>query len=186
MERSAKQTEDGDLVNRALQGETEAFAMLFDRYGRLVRAVIWDAGFDWATVLDLTQECFLRAYRQLAALRNSEHFRYWLTGIARQVIREARRRRRHEPLADSVDLARTGTQALDDSDEIEHVLGLVGRLPEQERLAIRIFFLSERNIADTAHFLDLSRSGAYEVIKRACRRLAGWLGVRESEQECPS
>jgi RNA polymerase sigma-70 factor (ECF subfamily) len=186
MDNDSKQSEDGQLVNRVLRGETEAFAMLFDRYGRLVRAVVWDAGFDWATVLDLTQESFLRAYRQLANLRKGEHFRFWLTGIARQIIREARRRRRHEQLPDSDALPCADAKALDDSDEIEHVLGLVGRLPEQERLAIRIFFLSERNIADTAHFLDLSRSGAYQVIKRACSRLAGWLGVRESEQECPS
>jgi RNA polymerase sigma-70 factor (ECF subfamily) len=186
MDNDPKHPDDGQLVNRALRGEAEAFAMLFDRYGRLVRAVVWDAGFDWATVLDLTQESFLRAYRQLASLRNREHFRYWLTGIARQVILETRRRRRHEPLRDSIALPCPETKALDDSDELEHVLRLVGRLPEQERAAIRIFFLSERNIADTAHYLDLSRSGAYQVIKRACSRLAGWLGVRESEQECPS
>jgi hypothetical protein len=48
------------------------------------------------------------------------------------------------------------------------------------------FFLRERNIADTAHILDLSRSGAYAVIKRACGRLAGWMGVHESERKCPS
>jgi DNA-directed RNA polymerase specialized sigma subunit len=78
------------------------------------------------------------------------------------------------------------TTALDDSDEIEHVLNLVARLPEQERLAVRCFFLSERNIADTAQFLDLSRSGAYEVIKRACSRLARWLGAREPEGRCKS
>src|ERR1700730_9599997 len=122
MNTNSKQPEDGQLVSRALGGETEAFAMLFDRYGRLVRAVVWDAGFDWATVLDLTQECFLRAYKQLAGLRKQEHFRFWLTGIARQIIREARRRRRHEPLAGPVALPAAETKALDDSDEIEHVL----------------------------------------------------------------
>src|ERR1700730_8242055 len=127
MNTNSKQPEDGQLVSRALGGETEAFAMLFDRYGRLVRAVVWDAGFDWATVLDLTQECFLRAYRQLASLHTGEHFRYWLTDIARQPIREARRRRRHEPLPDGVALPGADKMALDDSDEIEHVLGLVGR-----------------------------------------------------------
>src|ERR1700730_16137712 len=100
MENNPRKTEDGQLVSRALGGDTEAFAVLFDRYGRLVRAVVWDAGFDWATVLDMTQECFLRAYKQLAGLRKQEQFRFWLTGIARQIIREARRRRRHEPLAD--------------------------------------------------------------------------------------
>src|SRR5260370_35865591 len=93
------QTEDAHLVSWALDGDAEAFAMLFDRYARLVRALAWDAGHDWAMVQDLTQECFLRAYRQLASLRKREHFRYWLTGIARQLAREARRRPRHPSLS---------------------------------------------------------------------------------------
>jgi RNA polymerase sigma factor (sigma-70 family) len=185
MHNDSLQPDDGQLVSRALGGDTEAFAMLFDRYARLVRAVAWDAGKDWATVQDLTQECFLRAYRQLATLHKREQFRFWVTGIARQLIREGRRRRWHEQLADPASLADAETTALDDSDELEHVLGLVARLPEQERLAIRFFFLRGRNIADTAQYLDLSRSGTYEVIKRACGRLKRWLGVCEPEQGCP-
>ena len=176
--------DDGVLVTRALGGDTEAFAGLFDRYARLVRAVAWDAGNDWATVQDLTQECFLRAYRQLATLRNHEHFRYWLTGIARQLVRETRRRRVHEQLSCPANLVSVEKSDVDDCDEMEHLLGLVARLPEQERLAIHIFFLSGRNVADTAHFLDLSRSATYEVIKRACGRLKLWLGVCEPEKGC--
>jgi RNA polymerase sigma-70 factor, ECF subfamily len=181
---NAVQPEDDRLVSRTLDGDREAFAVLFDRYARLVRAIAWDAGHDWAAVQDLTQECFLRAYRQLARLRKPEHFRYWLTGIARQLVRESRRRPPHHPLEDEPAAGEADRVPLDDSDEIEHVLGLVARLPEQERLAVRCFFLSGRNIADTAQFLDLSRSGAYEVIKRACARLARWLGVCEPEERC--
>jgi RNA polymerase sigma-70 factor (ECF subfamily) len=183
MNATPNQPDDSQLVTGALGGETEAFALLFDRYARLVRAVVWDAGFDWATVHDLTQECFLRAYRQLGNLRTGAHFRYWLTGIARQLIRETHRGRRFEPLPASLEGPGMTRIAVDDNDEIAHVLNLVGQLPEQERLAIRVFFLSERNIADTAQCLELSRSGAYEVIKRACTRLAGWLGVGAAERE---
>jgi DNA-directed RNA polymerase specialized sigma24 family protein len=119
----------------------------------------------------------------LANLRTAAHFRYWLTGIARQLIRESRRGRRFEPLPAGLDAPSLADNALDDSDEIAHVLNLVGQPPEQERLAIRVFFLSERSIADTAQCLELSRTGAYEVIKRACTRLVGWLGVGAAERE---
>src|ERR1700746_1686469 len=113
MDHNPPQPEDAHLVSRALDGNTEAFAMLFDRYARLVRAVAWDAGSDWATIQDLTQECFLRAYRQLASLRKREHFRYWVTGIARQLVRETRRRRSYGQLPDPDSLASAETPALD-------------------------------------------------------------------------
>jgi RNA polymerase sigma-70 factor (ECF subfamily) len=182
MHSNPKAPDDSQLVAQTLAGDREAFGLLFDRYARLVRAVAWAAENDWTATQDLTQECFLRAYRQLASLRKREHFRFWVTGIARQLVRERRRRRRPESLALEAAAAQE-KPSLDDRDEMEHVLGLVARLPDQERLAIHCFFLSERNIGDTALLLDLSRSGTYEVIKRACARLKGWLGACESEQE---
>src|SRR5207244_12837654 len=98
-------------------GDTVAFAVLCGRYARLVRALAWDAVHDGSMVQDLTQECFLRAYRNLASLRKREHFRYWLTGIARQLVRETRRRRRHEHLEEEAAVAGAEMRTLDDSDE---------------------------------------------------------------------
>jgi RNA polymerase sigma-70 factor (ECF subfamily) len=185
MHGNPKEPDDGLLVSRVLSGDTEAFALLFDRYARLVRVIAWDAGHDWATVQDLTQECFLRAYRQLPRLRQPGQFRFWVTGIARQLVRETRRRRRLEPLADTNLTADPGAPGLDEQDETAHILGLVARLPEQERLAVSLFFLGERSVAETAGYLELSRSGTYEVLKRACARLRGWLGVCVTERRCP-
>ena len=54
---------DADLVARVLAGDVEAFGCLYDRYARLVRAVVYRVGHDAPIVHDLTQECFLRAYR---------------------------------------------------------------------------------------------------------------------------
>ena len=55
---------DADLVASVLAGDREAFGGLYDRYARLVRAVVYGVARDWPTVQDLTQECFLRAYRE--------------------------------------------------------------------------------------------------------------------------
>jgi DNA-directed RNA polymerase specialized sigma24 family protein len=52
---------------------------------------------------------------------------------------------------------------------------MVARLPDEERLAIRFFFLNERSIDETARLLERSRSGTYAVLQRAKARLAGWL-----------
>ena len=46
---------------------------------------------------------------------------------------------------------------------------------EEERLAVRFFFLNERSIEETASLLNRSRSGTYAVLQRAKLRLARWL-----------
>jgi RNA polymerase sigma-70 factor (ECF subfamily) len=175
MDAAAPPPKDSALVARTLAGDREAFGQLYDRYARLVRAVVHDATADPTTVHDLTQEVFLRAFRQLARLREPERVGPWLVGIARLVSREQRRRRPWEPLGDG-EPAGEPLAAVDEADEAAYLLRLVGQLPEPERLAVHCFFLSERGVAETGRLLKLSRSGTYAVLQRACARLARWLG----------
>jgi RNA polymerase sigma-70 factor (ECF subfamily) len=165
------QPSNDDLVRRAIAGEIAAFGSLYDRTVRLVRAVAADAGPDAAD--DITHETFLRAYRTLKTLRDPARFAPWLVGIARLVVLERRRAHRYDPLPELIP-APASTEA-DASDDAEQLLRLVARLPEEERLAVRFFFLKERSIEETASLLNRSRSGTYAVLQRAKVRLARWL-----------
>jgi RNA polymerase sigma-70 factor (ECF subfamily) len=168
------QPTNDDLVRRALTGDVAAFGVLYDRTVRLVRAVAADAGPDAAA--DVTHDTFLRAYRTLDTLRDPARFAPWLVGIARLVVCERRRARRFDALPEEIPAQTVpGAGAHDDAEEL---LRLVARLPEEERLAIRFFFLNERSIEETSRLLNRSRSGTYAVLRRAKTRLAQWL------QEC--
>jgi len=92
-EGEASAPSDAALVHRVLTGEQNAFAVLYDRYARLVRAICFGATRDFHAAADLTQEVFLRAYRNLARLDDGEQFGLWLTGIARRACSEWRRGR---------------------------------------------------------------------------------------------
>ena len=168
------QPTNDDLVRRAIAGDVPAFGTLYDRTVRLVRAVAADAGPDAAE--DVTHDTFLRAYRALNTLRDPARFTPWLVGIARLVVSERRRARRFDRLPQHMP-ARTMTNA-DADEDAEQLLRLVARLPEEERLAVRFFFLNERSIEETSRLLNRSRSGTYAVLQRAKNRLAQWL------QEC--
>jgi RNA polymerase sigma-70 factor (ECF subfamily) len=165
-----------DLVRRSLSGDHDAFARLYDRSARLVRAVAADAGRQ--RVEDVTQEVFLRAYRNLAGLRAPDRFSWWLVGIARKVVRESRRRPAGEPLPDDVpNQEPPPAAAVEDADEAEHLLGLVARLPEEQRRAVQFFFLCGRDANQVARLLGRSRSGAYALIRQGVGVLARWMGA---------
>jgi RNA polymerase sigma-70 factor, ECF subfamily len=165
------QPTDDDLVRRAIAGDIAAFGSLYDRTVRLVRAVAADAGPDAAD--DVTHDTFLRAYRTLKTLRDADRFAPWLVGIARLVVRERRRARRFDPLPELIP-SPASTEA-DASEDAEELLRLVARLSEEERLAVRFFFLNERSIEETASLLNRSRSGTYAILQHAKLRLARWL-----------
>jgi RNA polymerase sigma-70 factor, ECF subfamily len=168
---------DAELVRQALVGDREAFGRLYDRHARQVRAVVAAASGDWPSVEDMTQECFLRAYRKLATLRDPEHVGPWLAGFARQVARERRRtlrRDRHEfspAITDSTAIANE-TCTTENQDQIERILRRLSEIPEHERRAIHAFYFAEQNATDAAAQLDVSRSGFYVLLQRALAHLA--------------
>lgn len=169
---------DADLVARACLGDREAFGCLYDRYARLVRAVVDRVAGGTPSTSDLAQECFLRAYRNLARLRQPDRFGAWIVGIARQVAREHRRflrRDRHRFGADELLQVETVADvlgAIQTEEEIANLMRLVSELPERERLAIHAFFLQEQSADEAAKVLRLSRSGIYALLQRALARLA--------------
>lgn len=148
----------------------------------MVRAVVAGSARSAADVDDLAQETFLRAFRKLAELQNPDGFGTWLFGIAKNVARERRRslsRDRHETDRDGV------LQAVEqpgiDHEETQIVLNEMQSLPEDESLALRLFFLEEQNAEQTAGTLGLSRSGVYAVLKRATKKLAAAVSRRICE-----
>ena len=168
---------DAELVAQTLAGDREAFGQLYDRHARLVRAVVLAVSGDWSSVDDMTQECFLRAYRKLATLRDRERCGPWLAGFARQVARERKRflrRERHEFGSQFNEIAAStdGSAVADDRDQFDQVKRRLVELPEEERLAIHVFYLEGTNAIKAAEQLELSRSGFYALLQRALAHLA--------------
>lgn len=166
---------DGTLVNGVLSGDREAFAELYNRYARLIRAVCYDVTHDLTLAADLTQEVFLRAFRSLSDLRDPARFAPWLMGITRQVNREWRRAQWRQRRAIEGFRLALRTTALEgaspDTDCVHALREAITRLPEKERLALHAFYLMQMDAAQARGILVLSRSGFYRVLSRVRRRL---------------
>jgi len=190
--------QDGTLVIGTLNGDPSAFAELYDRRARLIRAVCYDQTRDTHVAAELTQEVFLRAYRDLRRLHAPDKFTPWLVGIARQVCREWRRKRGREKqaMAGLSDIRAVTAQWVDPPDaslmDLRDAIagpatghGRRRRLTRQERLAQHAFYLQGRDVQEARDVLGLSRSGFYRVLSSACKRLRTMLeGESERAQEC--
>ena len=78
-----KQTIAGDrqLVRAVLNGETSAFGTIVGRYWNMVVALALSKVSDAAEAEDIAQESFLKAYSQLASLRDPSRLAGWLSKI---------------------------------------------------------------------------------------------------------
>jgi RNA polymerase sigma-70 factor (ECF subfamily) len=170
---------DGTLVSGARGGDKAAFAELYDRKARLIRAVCYDTTHDLDAAAELTQETFLRAYKKLESLRDPQCFAPWLVGIARQVCREWRRARRRDrsrqDLPDS--LAAPPDPAPDE--RLTLLREALGALPARERLSLHAFYLQDLDAEQARTVLGLSRSGLYRLLSCARERLRRLLMAQE-------
>src|SRR5437868_7486427 len=95
---------DGAAVRRVLDGDTEAFGILVERYrtelGRVAAGMLGDR--DAAD--DVLQEAFISAYRSLGSCRDPEKFRTWFYSIVTNRCRDALRRKPAVDIA-TVDVA---------------------------------------------------------------------------------
>jgi RNA polymerase sigma-70 factor, ECF subfamily len=85
---------DAELVERTLQGVTEAFHRLTVRYYRPVGGFILKRVGRFDLVEDLVQETFLEAFQALKAGRRPQNFSSWLFGIAHNRCGKWLRRKR--------------------------------------------------------------------------------------------
>jgi RNA polymerase sigma-70 factor (ECF subfamily) len=176
---------DATLVRGVLEGDRAAFAELYDRRARLIRAVCFDATGDLHSAADLTQEVFLRAYRGLGELDDPHKFSAWLVGIARRVCREWRRGRLRERAGLEQWVGDCGFRHVAETEQPpdDRIAGLrkaIAALPEKERLALHAFYLQEQDAEQARSVVGLSRSGLYRVLAIARRRLERMLSKQEA------
>ncbi|MGH7865796.1 MAG: sigma-70 family RNA polymerase sigma factor [Candidatus Binataceae bacterium] len=87
--------QDGDesaLIERAKRGDTEAFAVLVERYQRRVVGVALAVVHNQDDAVELAQEAFVRAFENLKKFESRSSFSTWLYRIAANISIDFRRR----------------------------------------------------------------------------------------------
>ena len=170
-----------ELVVSVRSGNLEAFGALYDRFGRLVRAICYDRLRHQADADDLAQEIFLNAFRKLDQLQNPEKFGSWIVGIARRKAIDWQRRSAAknnptvEPFFDQH--AKGSDESLDS--KLDDLRQAIVQLPEREQMAIHIFYLAEQPASVAQDILELSSSGFYKLLERARTNVSNIMSSEE-------
>jgi RNA polymerase sigma-70 factor, ECF subfamily len=77
---------EADAIERAKQGDAEAFQALYDRHKRRVYSLCLRMTANTAEAEDLTQEAFLQLYRKIATFRGESAFSTWLHRLSVNVV----------------------------------------------------------------------------------------------------
>ena len=177
--------DDVQLIHDVLSGDDAAFNTLVEKYQKSVHALVWRKIGDFHYAEEITQDTFLRAYKNLSTLRNPSQFLGWLYVIASRLCLNWLRKQKPamqlqsledtpmEEVAESAYaryiLERRETEATEHRFEI--VKKLLEKLPESERTVMTLYYLGEMTTKDIGKFLGVSVETIRIRLYRARKRL---------------
>jgi RNA polymerase sigma-70 factor (ECF subfamily) len=174
---------DGELVERARDGDVDAFEALVDRHRRVALRVAYAVAGDDAE--DAVQDAFVKAYGALGRFRAGSPFRPW---VLRIVGNEARNRRRSAGRRSALALrvadpgdARTESpeDAAVASERRRALAAAVASLDDRDREVIALRWFAELSEAEMAVALGVRPGTVKSRLARAMSRLRDVLASEE-------
>lgn len=148
---------DADLVARVLVDEDQhAFGELVRRHQSSVRGLLRQlARSDIALADDLSQETFLRAYKNIRSFRGEARFSTWLYRIAYNCFREHARRRKELVGIDEEQLQNKQDPQVADPGLRHDLMHALNLLPLSERTAVLLCCQNGLSHDEAARVLEI-------------------------------
>ena len=175
--------EDVELIQRVLGGDENAFATLVRKYQKPVHALVWRKVGDFHIAEEITQDAFLKAYKELATLKKPHRFARWLSVIAtRGCIAWLRKKRLFtQSLEDTshaqLEKATYSGYVIQENEQMtaeaqrEVVEKLLAKLRDKERTVITLHYFGEMTHEEISEFLGTSVGTIKSRLRRAQQRL---------------
>lgn len=180
--------DDAPLVEKALQGDREAFAELVRKYQRRIVALSHHILGDFQLGEDAAQETFLRAFKGLKNLKKPESFRSWLSGIAYKVsltwLRQEKVQKKLKEKKKEEAAFRPGVpdslEGLTDGnltrERAQMVVAVVNTLPTESRSLLGLKYLQGMSYAEIAELMQVTEEKVKSRLHVARTRLREKMG----------
>ena len=172
--------DDNELLRASLQGSPKAFGVLVGRYQSLVCAITYSATSSVEKSEELAQEVFLRAWRSLSQLQDSNKFRAWLCSIARSVVQNWFRDHQRDVVGRAVPLDAVADKPTEESGPEEAAMiqeqravvsQALSEIPESLREPLILFYREQKSIREVAGQFGLTENTARQRISRGRKLL---------------
>jgi RNA polymerase sigma-70 factor (ECF subfamily) len=177
-----EQTEDAVLVEAVLAGNSEAYALLVNRYKRQIYNLAYRMTLNSETARDLSQETFVRAYTNLHRYRRERNFFTWLYTICINLTRNHLAKKREilsENTCESAVCEGFSSSTVSRSPELQmieqqDIRGLetaLSALPEDLREVLVLRYLQELPFEAVAASMSISLGAAKMRVYRGLEKL---------------
>jgi RNA polymerase sigma factor (sigma-70 family) len=172
---AAAQDPDDELLGRVAQGDPAAVRALMGRKLSRINGLALRMLGDAAEAEDVTQEVFLRAWRQAPKwIPGAARFDTWLHRVALNLCYDRLRRRREVPTEtppEQMDEGPAPDRGLQAADVGVRVAAAMARLPDRQREAVVLCHYQELGNIEAAGLMGVSVEALESLLSRGRRAL---------------
>jgi RNA polymerase sigma-70 factor (ECF subfamily) len=171
---------DTEIINKVLAGEKTAYADLMKRHQRFVFTLALRFTKNREDAEEISQDCFVKAYRSLNTFRNTSKFSTWLYSIVYTTAMTFLRKKRLD--IQSIDteagLLNIENHVSDlNADDVEHkskmvfVNRAIDQLSPDDAAVITLFYQGEQSLEEIGQALGMETNTVKVKLHRARLRL---------------
>lgn len=171
---------DEAVIRRCLEGDRNAFGLLVAKYQGAVYGLCYHMVGNFADAQDLAQEAFIKAYLDLARIREPARFASWLHRITVNTCNMWLRSMKRVAALPLESIAQVWTEHGNYSSPTEYIQAEEARvsikealasLSEKNRLVVTLYYMDGLSCGDIGDFLSLSESAVKNRLLRARKQL---------------
>jgi RNA polymerase sigma-70 factor (ECF subfamily) len=155
------------------------FEALYQRHSREVWALAYARWMNADTAMDITQEAYLRLWKQLEASEEILNPRAWLLRVARNLAEDYaksafRRNGTHPPQTMNGVAAHEPLplESLEREETFAQLRGVMEELPKADREILTLRYALDYNTGEIAEMLNIASTAVHMRLSRARQRLA--------------
>lgn len=186
---------DEELVGKALQGDEDAFTMLYERYHKRLEYIAYQLCKNSEDAKDAVQQTFMQIYTSLHTLRDPQRFYHWCCKIVHGKCTDMFRKNRdvtmdidHSPLVSNMVEDRDDflpQQLMHITSDREVLLSMLDQLPPAQKQVVLMVYFEQLSMQDCASILNVPEGTVKSRLFTAKKALRQMISSYNEQNQTP-
>lgn len=177
---------DQHYINLILSGDTNAFAVLVDRYKQLVFTLAFKMVKNREEAEEIAQDTFIKVYKYLPKFKGESKFSTWIYKVTyNSCLDRLKAYKREQPIVAIDSYTENQIKSLDNTlDAIENkerqqmIQDCLNLLPSEDSFLLTLFYFEEQSLEEISKVMNISPNNAKVKLFRSRKKLASILKER--------
>jgi RNA polymerase sigma factor (sigma-70 family) len=171
---------DQHYIDKILQGETNAFAVLVDSYKDMIFTLALKMVKNREEAEEVAQDTFIKIYNSLSKFKGDSKFSTWIYKIAYNTCLDRLKKNKKQDLNISIDefsahLIKTidnALSALEDNERKQTIQNCLNLLPREENFLLTLFYFEDQSLEEIGKIMNINANNIKVKLFRSRQKLA--------------